>query len=526
MTDEIISSPSVIVFSSAIFPLFPQIKERLWILLAWRKEMTGVEIADAQRFAVIRGGKPVTDEQIAKILGYHPETARKARHALVKDGFAVQTRRQDGHTILLTEMGYPFWEFLDPEAPGKGEHRKIGIKSGLLDPVHVARMGKAVWLFLWLVDGVTYTMKPPWLDGEVKYSAVVSDYDAAWALRCSIKEVASMRLTLIRWEYILAERLPKGHRYWVRKSRKIFGPEKKSWHQKRYEEDYRRRLSYGRLTREQQLNLTDEELVSYGLKRSPGSGPEAIWLQNKDDCDHELLDLAFRSRISESKRLVSGEDLDDGGRWLGTPEGDALAAELDRLTKEECRNIGRPTPSPILTHAKGDSDPRQGRFRPTPRAIHSAVEIDATVIESSPCDGQPPSYREQSCTNMNSHEAQLQLSDGLSQSFPAKDAVKRQTLCHVWKYYIKKLEKDERRYHFTDKRQKKGLARLAEALVMTGGNLEKAGQLMECAIDGLASSPWHTGNNPQKTHYDSWEKNLFGSQEQFERWLEVADEQR
>ena len=45
---------------------------------------------------------------------------------------------------------------------------------------------------------------------------------------------------------------------------------------------------------------------------------------------------------------------------------------------------------------------------------------------------------------------------------------------------------------------------------------------MCCAVDALAGSAYHRGDNDKKTKYDSWEGNLFKSQEQLEKWLERA----
>lgn len=45
---------------------------------------------------------------------------------------------------------------------------------------------------------------------------------------------------------------------------------------------------------------------------------------------------------------------------------------------------------------------------------------------------------------------------------------------------------------------------------------------MKVAVDALAASDFHRGANDRKRKYDSWEKNLFGSQEQLERWLEQS----
>jgi hypothetical protein len=89
----------------------------------------------------------------------------------------------------------------------------------------------------------------------------------------------------------------------------------------------------------------------------------------------------------------------------------------------------------------------------------------------------------------------------------------------VWGYYIEQLEKNPKILTFTHSRKKKGVDRLRECLAKTGHDLTKAEGLMRCAVDVLAASAWHMGENPSKKRYDSWEKNLFKSQEQLEEWL-------
>ena len=84
------------------------------------------------------------------------------------------------------------------------------------------------------------------------------------------------------------------------------------------------------------------------------------------------------------------------------------------------------------------------------------------------------------------------------------------------------MHKSSRILTFTAGRRDKGLARLAEALKKTKGNLEKAEGLMRLAIEALVASKWHMGENPDKKKFDAWEDHLFRSAEQFEKWLERA----
>jgi hypothetical protein len=92
----------------------------------------------------------------------------------------------------------------------------------------------------------------------------------------------------------------------------------------------------------------------------------------------------------------------------------------------------------------------------------------------------------------------------------------------VWAYYLTTFQKNPKVLTFTALRKQKGLARLRECMAKTTGDMERAEALMRLAIDTLAASPFHRGENDRKRKYDSWEANLFKSQEQLEGWLERA----
>jgi hypothetical protein len=94
------------------------------------------------------------------------------------------------------------------------------------------------------------------------------------------------------------------------------------------------------------------------------------------------------------------------------------------------------------------------------------------------------------------------------------------TIRRVWDYYLQKLGKNSKILSFTALRKNKGVSRLRECLLKTGGDMGRAEGLMRVAVDALAASAFHVGENEQKKRYDSWEKHLFKSQEQLEQWLE------
>ena len=95
-------------------------------------------------------------------------------------------------------------------------------------------------------------------------------------------------------------------------------------------------------------------------------------------------------------------------------------------------------------------------------------------------------------------------------------------ILRLWNYYLEKLDKNPKLLTLTALRKEKGRSRLEECLKKTGGDLGKAEELMTMAIDTLAASDFHRGANESKKRYDSWERNLFLSQEKLELWLERA----
>lgn len=97
---------------------------------------------------------------------------------------------------------------------------------------------------------------------------------------------------------------------------------------------------------------------------------------------------------------------------------------------------------------------------------------------------------------------------------------KSEAVRRVWNYYIETLGKSPKLLTFTTARRKQGLARFDELLVKVRGDMAKAEIVMKLAVDALSKSPFHCGKNDHNRRFDSWEKNLFRSQEQMEEWLE------
>ena len=140
--------------------------------------------------------------------------------------------------------------------------------------------------------------------------------------------------------------------------------------------------------------------------------------------------------------------------------------------------------------------------------------------QKTPAEFAPKEDNELDKNNISSPSAPPSSQDGhfkLESPSELAAAVKR-----VWGYYLERLGKNPKILTLSTLRKQKGLARLKEALGKTSGNLPKAEQLMQIAVDAIAASPWHCGENPSGKKYQSWEKHLFHSAEKFETWLEQA----
>ena len=90
----------------------------------------------------------------------------------------------------------------------------------------------------------------------------------------------------------------------------------------------------------------------------------------------------------------------------------------------------------------------------------------------------------------------------------------------IWEFYLQRLGKNPKMLTFTPLRKRKGTARFHECLKKTDGDPVKAEGMMRACVEALASSKFHMGENDSGKRYDSWEKQLFPSQEKLEWWLE------
>jgi hypothetical protein len=246
----------------------------------------------------------------------------------------------------------------------------------------------------------------------------------------------------------------------------------------------------------------------------------AVWV--------DLLALGGQSRIPGV--ICAGEE---GGKVIGFPLSriaglvDVTAEELsdllalfekqDRISveKEDSRIIIR-----ILNWQKyqGSEVERARRYRERRRTV--TVNVTGASRPTSRLSSQIEVEKEVEVEKYSRPSDDVNPADSRD-GLPSKtkpDHLK--TVNEVWAYYLQKLGKNPKLLEFTSVRKQKGLARLREALKKTGGDLAKAKGLLCLVIDNAAASEWHRGK------YDSWEGNLFPSQDKFEWWLVRTDQEQ
>jgi hypothetical protein len=96
----------------------------------------------------------------------------------------------------------------------------------------------------------------------------------------------------------------------------------------------------------------------------------------------------------------------------------------------------------------------------------------------------------------------------------------QESLGRVWDYYLEKLNRNAKTYTMTPLREAKGMARFNEAFKKADEpRLENAEAMMKLAIDRLAASAFHQGDNDRGRRYVDWERHLFSDASRFERWI-------
>jgi hypothetical protein len=103
---------------------------------------------------------------------------------------------------------------------------------------------------------------------------------------------------------------------------------------------------------------------------------------------------------------------------------------------------------------------------------------------------------------------------------PIEEQTKNKVLAFLADQYRTTFNKPT--WTLTPLRRDKALSRLAECLKQSKGSMHSAVGMMVAAMKGLRASDFHMGNNDRKTLYIDWEKQLYGSQEKTEKWIELG----
>jgi hypothetical protein len=96
----------------------------------------------------------------------------------------------------------------------------------------------------------------------------------------------------------------------------------------------------------------------------------------------------------------------------------------------------------------------------------------------------------------------------------------------VFAFFVVQTKKDPLRYKLTPKRKTKGLTRLRECeKEANDGKLETAVEIMKVAVERIAISPFHNGQNKQNQRYTEWETHFLRRDwdEFYAMWLDDSN---
>jgi hypothetical protein len=124
----------------------------------------------------------------------------------------------------------------------------------------------------------------------------------------------------------------------------------------------------------------------------------------------------------------------------------------------------------------------------------------------------------------NSSDSEPESENLFGETIPHRDL--DSALREVFAYYLETMHRNPNIYSFSPLRRKKGLERLQEAKKMAHGKIGDAADLMRAAIDAVAQSDFHMGRDAKTggKSYCNWEDHIFRTREQFESWINRAQE--
>lgn len=183
----------------------------------------------------------------------------------------------------------------------------------------------------------------------------------------------------------------------------------------------------------------------------------------------------------------------------------------DEKLREIRAEAGKKGGNPILLNQKPTTTVNHdGKQNPTPSSSVSSLTTSSTTELPEGAKNAPSS------SSGKPSDPTVQIPDDGSPT----------VIKEIFAYYLERVGRNPAVYTLSPLRIKKGLARLKEALRMAHGNLDGAIELMKAVVDEIALSDFHMGRNPKTEgkSYCDWENHLFRSTEQFESWLQKAQE--
>ena len=241
---------------------------------------------------------------------------------------------------------------------------------------------------------------------------------------------------------------------------------------------------------------------------------------------HALAEDALARLLGLDKQILTTTITTLLTSGVASREAETGALMCRRMVRDEklCeirRQAGKLGGNPALTpqrHGAAAGDPVLLNQKPTTTVNHDAKQTPTPSSSSSSSTTELPEGAKNapSSSNGKPSDPAVQIPDDGSPT-----AIKE-----IFVYYLERVGRNPAVYTLSPLRMKKGLARLKEALRMAHGNLDGAIELMKAAVDEIALSDFHMGRNPKTEgkSYCEWEEHLFRSTEQFERWLQKAQE--